>query len=92
MTDQTSRPAPPLDMSEYRAELADLQLTEEQETEILEILWNMMGFFACTGFEVDVCGLIFDEFNEASASAAGNDKLTSSPDMESASKPDGGRA
>lgn len=77
---------------EFRNDLADLQLTDEQEIEILEILWNMMGFFARTGFEVDVCGLIFDEFNEVSASTAGNGTMPPSTNMESASKPDGGSA
>lgn len=85
-------PAPIFDPGEYLDEMSELGLSHEQATEILGILWQITGFFARTGFEVDVCGLIFDEFNEASASAVGNDTLTSSTDMESASKPDGGRA
>lgn len=80
------------DAEEYRADLADLQLTEAQETEILEILWSIMGHFARLGYSVDVCGLIFTDFNEASAPTAADGKLSPSTNMESASKPDGGSA
>lgn len=92
MTSHITGPSGPVNFDEYRADLDDLQLTDEQETEILEILWNMMGFFARTGFEVDVCGLIFSEFNEASAPAPGNGTMSPSTNMRSASKPDGGSA
>lgn len=75
---QPFAPAPTLDPEEYRADLASLDLSEEQETEFLETLWSIMGHFARMGFSVDVCGLIFEEFNEASALAPGDGKLASS--------------
>lgn len=85
MTDQIPGPPHLPNFGEYRADLADLELTEEQETEILEILWSMMGFFARTGFEVDVCGLIFQEFNEASAQNADDGRLDHSTSQETPS-------
>lgn len=80
------------DLDEFRGDLAELKLTEEQETELLSTLWQIMGFFARAGFEVDVCGLIFSAFNEASAPAPENGTLLPSINMESATKPDGGSA
>lgn len=85
-------PASKFDPDEYRADIADLALTKEQEAEFLQTLWSIMGHFARLGYAVDVCGLIFSEFNEASALAAADAKLPSSTNMESASKPDGGTA
>ena len=69
---------PKLDPDEYRPDLAGLGLTAEQEAEFVETLWSIMGHFARMGFSVDVCGLIFEEFNEASALAPGDGKLASS--------------
>lgn len=83
-------PAPEFDPEEYRENIADLAITEEQGTEFLHTLWSIMGHFARLGYSVDVCGLIFSEFNEASAPAPGNGTLPRSTNMESASKPDGG--
>lgn len=77
--------SPEFDLDDYRADIADLELTEAQETEFLETLWSIMGHFARLGFSADVCGLIFAEFNEASAKAAGNGKLAHSTNKESAS-------
>ena len=81
--------APVLDPADYAAELAELKLTDQQAGEILEILWNMMGFFARTGFEVDVCGLIFQDFNEASAPGSGDGKLDHSTKQETPSNGSG---
>lgn len=80
-------PAPPLaapvfDPEEYRADLAGLNLSDAQETELLETLWHIMGAFARMGFTADVCGLIFDEFNEASAPESGDDKLLASSNID----------
>ncbi|MGY4748879.1 hypothetical protein ACVNHC_03345 [Pannonibacter sp. Q-1] len=85
-------PAPQFDPEDYRADIADLAMTEEQEVEFLHTLWSIMGHFARLGHSVDLCGLIFAEFNEASASAPENGTLLPSTNMESASKPDGGSA
>lgn len=84
--------SPEFDLEDYRAEIADLGLTPVQEAESLEALWSIMGHFARLGFAVDVCGLIFEGFNEASAPAAGTGKLVPSTNMESASEPNGGSA
>lgn len=88
----TLSPAPQLDPDDYREDIADLGMTEEQEAEFLHTLWAIMGHFARLGYSVDLCGLIFAEFNEASAPAPGNGTLLPSINMESASKPDGGSA
>jgi len=84
--------APQFDPEDYRSDIADLALTADQEREFLETLWSIMGHFARLGYSVDVCGLIFSEFNEASAPARENGTLLPSTNMESASKPDGGSA
>lgn len=89
---QPLSPCPEFAPEEYRAELADLHLTEAQETEILETLWSIMGHFARLGYAVDVCGLILEEFNEASAPDASDGNLVPSTNMESASEPNGGSA
>ena len=85
---------PVFDAEEYRADLADLNLTTAQETELLETLWSIMGTFARLGFEEDVCGLIFDEFNTVSAHESGDGKLVASTKMETPSndRGDGGIA
>lgn len=69
---------PVFDAEEYRADLAGLNLTEAQESELLETLWSIMGAFARMGFSTDVCGLIFKEFNEASAPESGDGNLLAS--------------
>lgn len=84
--------SPEFDLEDYRADIADYGLTPAQEAEFLETLWSIMGHFARLGFSVDVCGLIFEGFNEASAPAARTGKLVPSTNMESASEPNGGSA
>lgn len=81
--------APVLNPADYAEELKGLDLTDRQAGEILEILWSMMGFFARTGFEVDVCGLIFQDFNEASTSRSGDGKLDHSINQEKPSNGSG---
>lgn len=80
---------PILDPADYAEELASMNLTDQQAGEVLEILWNMMGFFARTGFEVDVCGLIFQDFNEASAPESDDGKLDHSTKQETPSNGSG---
>lgn len=79
-------PAPALDPADYSEELAALALSPEQEAELLEILWSIMGFFARTGFEVDVCGLIFEDFNAVSTGESADGTLAQSTNMEMPSK------
>jgi hypothetical protein len=44
---------PPLDLSRYSSELAELDLTEEQEAELLKTLYFIMATFVDLGFGVD---------------------------------------
>lgn len=67
--------APAFDPADYRADLADMKMSEAQETELLQILWSMMGSFARMGIETDVCGLIFEGFNEAAGRTASDATL-----------------
>jgi len=76
---------PTLDAAEYMGDLDGFDLTGAQKIEVLETLWQMMGAFARMGVEVDVCGLIFDAFNEASAPESGNARLIAPSDMETPS-------
>lgn len=49
-----TRSAPlPLDISRYRQEIADLPLTEEQQIQLLQALWDMMRTFVELGFGCD---------------------------------------
>jgi hypothetical protein len=88
-------PTPHLDPQDYLADLADMELTEEQAREFLETLWYIMGHFARAGFSsVDVCGLIFGEFNQAAGDGAGDVTLdhSTSTEMPSRHPGDGGDA
>jgi hypothetical protein len=87
-TEMLAGPRPALDLSRYRADLADLALSDEQERDLLETLWAIMSSFVELGFSVDVCGLLFADFNDASADESGRVTLPSSPSMETPS--DGG--
>lgn len=75
-------PAPEMDPADYLLDMADFDMTEAQKIELLETLWSIMGSFARMGFEVDVCGLIFEEFNDAATPETGNARLVPSTDME----------
>lgn len=82
-------PAPTLNAGEYMGDLADFDLSEAQKVELLETLWSIMGSFARLGLSVDVCGLIFDEFNQASAPESGDGRVLLSTQTETPSKDDG---
>lgn len=88
--DVASLPAPPaFDPADYCADLADMSLSDEQEAELLQILWSMMGSFARMGIEADVCGLIFEGFNEAAEPRGGDGMLAHSTQKETPSEDDG---
>lgn len=53
------------DPDRYRAHLAELTLTEEQETELLRILFSIMRTFVEIGFAVEDCGQLLEAFEEA---------------------------
>lgn len=78
--------APRLDPADYLKDLAGLDYSEAQKRELLETLWSIMGSFARMGFSIDLCGLIFEGFNEASAPRPARDTLTASTDKETPSK------
>jgi hypothetical protein len=55
------------DVDEYREELKSLDLTPEQEVELLTTIWEMMKCFVELGFGVDSMSLILpDIFNDTS--------------------------
>lgn len=54
--------APELDPSRYMAELEDLDLSEAEKIELLEVLWSVMYSFVRLGFDVKNCGQIFENF------------------------------
>ena len=68
--------APVFEPDVYREDMAGLGLCRDQETEILEILWSIMGHFARWGFNADVCGLMFPDFNQASGYGSSDDSLS----------------
>ena len=80
--DATRYENPTFDIEKYRAELADLGLTEDQERELLETLAPILWHFVRLGWEVDICGQILDAFNEASDDESGDGKLGASPTAE----------
>lgn len=53
------------DIEEFREDIAEFGLSEKAETEFLLSLAHIMHVFARFGIEMDVCGLIFSDFNEA---------------------------
>ncbi|MDF2374416.1 MAG: hypothetical protein P1V21_26900 [Rhizobiaceae bacterium] len=56
---------PELDPEKYRNGLSELNLTEEQENEMLGILFSIMNSFVQLGFDVKNCGQIFESFTQA---------------------------
>lgn len=60
--------APVLDAAEYIDDLSELDLTEEQKRELLEILWSIMRTMVELGVSVDLCGQLLEGFNELATS------------------------
>ncbi len=61
VNEATTVPAlPPFDLAKYRSDIAALELTEDQERELLETIWSIMYSFVELGFRVDVCSALFD--------------------------------
>lgn len=79
-------------LEKYRAEIAGLGLSEEQETEILQILGSMMWHFARLGWSVDVCGLFFEEGDQLSDAESAGGRLNHSSEKEMPSTHDGKEA
>ncbi|RKF08648.1 hypothetical protein DEM25_001315 [Oceaniradius stylonematis] len=80
---------PEFDPAKYRAELSEFGLTEEQENELLTILWSIMVKFVYLGFDVKNCGQIFESFTQA---AQGDSGAIDSSHSSQKEKPIGGRS
>ncbi len=52
-----------LDPSKYASEIAEFNLSDEQQKELLTIIWSIMRSFVEMGFEGDICGRIFANLN-----------------------------
>lgn len=55
---QEAIPVPVLDVDAYRADWTDLELTPEQENELLLILWDMMRTLCDLNLEMDAVQMI----------------------------------
>ncbi|MCB1937431.1 MAG: hypothetical protein KDF59_15995 [Nitrosomonas sp.] len=55
---QKAIPVPVLDIDTYRADWTDLELTPEQEKELLLILWDMMRTLCDLNLEMDAVQMI----------------------------------
>ncbi|PTQ98747.1 hypothetical protein C8R30_10924 [Nitrosomonas nitrosa] len=55
---QEAIPVPVLDVDAYRADWTDLELTPEQEKELLLILWDMMRTLCDLNLEMDAVQMI----------------------------------
>lgn len=49
-----------LNVEDYREEMAEFELTQEQEQELLQILWNITHQFAQMGFGMESTQLIME--------------------------------
>ena len=59
---QVNGSAPPdFDFEDYRDELKDFDLTDEQAEEILHTLWNMMSAMVDLGWGVDTVQIVLPE-------------------------------
>lgn len=50
-----------VDISRYRAEVDQFDITEEQKQELLVILWSIMRSFVELGFDFDVCSALLSD-------------------------------
>lgn len=58
---------PPFDAAKYRQHLEGLDLTEEQQAELLTILWRILATFVDLGFGVDSVQMLLPALADASA-------------------------
>lgn len=57
-------------LARYKAELTDLDMTDEQHEEFLRTLWDILSTMVRLGFNVsgfDLCGQLQDGFNDLAA-------------------------
>lgn len=67
-------PTPILDYDAYRADWADLELTAEQENELLSILWNIMRTMCDLSLEMDAVQMIMPTLLHSAFSGETDDK------------------
>lgn len=63
----------PDSLDKYKAELGDLNLTDEQAEQLLSTLYDIIRMFVEMGFSADLCGQLLDGFNQPSS--AGHDDV-----------------
>ena len=78
---------PEFSPAKYRAELSEFGLTEEQENELLSVLWSIMVKFVYLGFDVKNCGQIFESFTQAAQDDSGAIDSSHSSNTEKPSGP-----
>lgn len=64
-----------LDVERYRPDIAEFNLTEKQEVELLQTLWSIMRTFVEMGFSHDNCEKLMEIFNETAEFDEENDRL-----------------
>lgn len=69
-------PAPTLDYDAYRADLAELELTKEQEDELLLILWNIMCTMCDLSLDMDSVHMIIPAILNSALEKEPNDETT----------------
>lgn len=80
-TDKPTSVAPPaLNPDDYREELAEFDLTEEQEKELLQTLWHIMSTFVDIGWGVDTVQMFLPGLFENTGADSG--KFISSKNTE----------
>jgi hypothetical protein len=70
-------PALELNLDDYRAEIDELEITDEQAEQLLGTLWSIMSAFVELGFNVNICEQILEKPRLADSGAA--DGVNSSP-------------
>ena len=65
------------DPDEYRGDLDELDITDEEKDELLRVLWNIMCSFVDLGWDVDAVSLVFQP--DANASSPGGERQTTAP-------------
>jgi hypothetical protein len=53
-------------LAEYLDDLSDVDASQAEKIELLEVLWSIMTQFVHLGFSVDLCGQLVAGFNRAS--------------------------
>jgi hypothetical protein len=62
------------DPSQYRDEIQDINIPEEQVVELLETLWSIMRMFVELGYSADVGGAVVRQiFNEQARPPGGGE-------------------